>query len=149
MSSSRLSERIGVAAVLAPISGNNTTKSTTYADITKWRKVAFIATVGVTDCLVDVKLQAATDSSGSGVVDITGAVATQLSATDDGKTVIIEISDDHLQVLLGSTFVWVKALLTISNATAALVACVGLGGDLRFASAADSDVTTVSQIVAL
>lgn len=148
MSSSRLTERFGVGAILAPISGNNNALSTGYVDMSKRNKVAFILTVGVSDCTVDFKLQAATSSGGAGVTDVVGLAATQLSATDDGKTVILELSADHLQVLLGPTFTFVKAVVTSSNATGALVSVVAITGDERYASAADYDLTTVAQIVA-
>src|SRR5574343_1283541 len=59
------------------------------------RVVALIA-VGATDTTVDAKLQAATDSSGTGAADISDAAITQISATGDNRYVSIDLDTNKL-----------------------------------------------------
>lgn len=146
----RLTDRVGVCGVVFPVSANNTTKSTEYVDMTIHRRALFILSVGATDCTVDMALHASkTPTNGDSsdkAVDASAAI-TQFGATDDNHIKMIELSAEDLHQLAGAGFNYVKALVTVSNATAALVSVIAIGSDDRWASATDYDLASVTQVV--
>ena len=58
-----------------------------YVDRTGWKYATWTISVGVTDCVVDLKIQECDDAATW--VDIDGAAVTQFAGTDDGKTAVI------------------------------------------------------------
>lgn len=77
---------------LSPQLVDNATVLSSYMPIVNATSVFAIVIVGATDTTVDVKIRQATDSSGTGVKDVTGAAVTQITATDDDKFVTIEVA---------------------------------------------------------
>jgi hypothetical protein len=95
---------------------------------------------------VDAKLQQATDSSGTGVKDISGKAITQFTkvGTDDAKQTLINLKQDDLDV--ANSFNYFR--LSITGGTAAsLVTGYVLGMDPRYGPATDFDATTVDEVV--
>lgn len=60
------------------------------------RRLTALVAVGATDTTVDAKLQAATDASGTGAADISGAAITQVTATGDNRFVSIDLDTSKL-----------------------------------------------------
>lgn len=77
------------------------------------RVVALIA-VGATDTTVDAKLQAATDSSGTGAADITDAAITQVGATGDNRFASIDLDTSKLAATSNTH---VRLLVTAGDGT--------------------------------
>lgn len=106
---------------VTPRLANNTTVASAWFSVQNARRLFALLNLGVTDTTVDAKIQQATDSSGTGVKDVTGAAITQFSATDDGKAASIDLETDRLDHNNG--FYYVRLLITIGNgATGANVA---------------------------
>ena len=76
----------------------------------------FIILLGVTDITVDAKVQQATDSSGTGAKDVTGAAITQFTALNDGKFSTIDLEAAALDHHNG--FNHVRLLITAGDGTA-------------------------------
>lgn len=139
------SELMTVVGKIDPQSANNTTKATDYVDLSKFQEVLFVLQVGAIDAVIDFKLQEATDSSGTGLQDVSGKAITQLTAGDDNKIVLINFRADELTVASG--YRYVRGLATLGNGSAQLVAAVALGVLPRFGPASDSKLAAVAQIV--
>lgn len=78
--------------------------------------VLFYVIVGATDTTVDVKVQQATASDGTGAKDVTGADITQLSAAaGDDKRVSIEVEPARMDIKNG--FVYARVLITAGDGT--------------------------------
>lgn len=93
---------------------------------------------------VDLKLQQATDSSGTGAKDITGSSITQLTkvGTDDNKQALINLRGDRLDINGG--FTYFRASLT--DAIAASLTVVLIQGIGAF-NAPGTHATTVDEVV--
>jgi hypothetical protein len=72
-----------------------------------------IINVGVTDITLDAKIQQATDSSGTGAKDVTGAAITQYTATDDNKYSTIDLEAAALDI--NNNFTYVRLGITVGN----------------------------------
>lgn len=131
-----LREQQAAVAVVQPQSVNNTTKDSDWVDMGVYRRVIFYLSVGVTDCTVDAQLQSATDSSGTGAAFISGKSITQISAVGDNRVVAVEIRSEEVAAL-GATRQYVRLRVTVSNATAALIAVLGIAEVARFEPATD------------
>lgn len=94
-----------------------TTATSAYKSLQDCRRALVYAAMGATDNTFDLKVVQATDSSGTGSKDLTGAVITQLSGTDDNKQVQIEIDPDALD----DGFTHIAVTLTIAGTTTAFV----------------------------
>ena len=94
---------------------NNTTVASGWFTVQNARRLFALINMGVTDTTVDAKIQQATDSSGTGAKDVTGAAITQFSATDDGKAASIDMETDRLDHKNG--FYYVRLLFTIGDGT--------------------------------
>lgn len=114
---------IPAAAEIPPQSANNTTKDTGWVDMRKFQEAQFIALVGAIDSTIDVKLQEAQDSGGTGAQDLSGKSATQLAATDDNKVVVLNLKAEELTK---TGYTHARMRLTLGNGSAQLVA--GLSG---------------------
>lgn len=79
--------------------------------------------VGATDITFDAKIEQATDSSGTGAKDVTGAAITQLTGTDDNKYVSIDLEPAKLDI--ANNFNYVRLTLTAGDGTAGTT-CSGL-----------------------
>lgn len=105
---------------------NNTANTSSYVDVGDYERVVAVLAVGSTDTTVDFKLVQATDSSGTGSKDVSGAAITQLSGTDDNKQVAIELETRKLDINNG--FHYVAAMTTIGNGTTGAVVAAALYG---------------------
>lgn len=108
--------------------------------------VVQVGTMG-TNATVDAKFQQATDSSGTGAKDITGAAITQMTqaGTDQSDTeAIISVQNDSLDVDGG--FRYIQFSVTVGTAATDLAGAV-LGIPSRIGPASDSNATTVGEVV--
>jgi hypothetical protein len=78
------------------------------------RRLTALIAVGATDTTVDAKLQAATDSSGTGAADISGAAITQVSATGDNRFASIDLDTSKLAATSNTH---VRLLVTAGDGT--------------------------------
>jgi hypothetical protein len=125
-----------VVGAIDPQSANNTTLTSDWVDMSKFKTAAFVLSVGTTDCTVAFKLVEAKDSSATGAQDLSGKAITSYTATDDNKQAVISVNDTDLTVNTG--YGWVRASITLSNATAGLVSLVAIGLQPRFSPASDN-----------
>jgi len=140
-----------VVAVLGTIDPDVTVASTVvsdYVDSADFESIMGIVMAGTlgTSATVDAKLRQATDSSGTGVKDITGAAITQLTdaGTDSDKQAIIELRPEDLDLDGGFQFVCLS--ITVAVATSD-VAGIVLGVHPRVGPASDNDLASVDEIV--
>lgn len=95
----------------------------TYIDAANFEAFAFVFALGATDGVVDFKVVQATAGAGTGSKDVSGAVITQLSATDDNKQVAIEVDVNKLDLANGFRYVAVTS--TIAGTTTAAIVFYG------------------------
>ena len=107
-----LTENYYIEAV-SPQLVNNNTVATPWLLMDAVDPVLYYLRVGATDITVDAKVQQATASDGTGAKDVTGAHITQLAATDDNKSVSIELEPARLDLKGG--FVYARLLVTVGN----------------------------------
>jgi hypothetical protein len=95
---------------------------------------------------LDAKIQQASDSSGTGVKDLTGAAITQLTqaGTDSNKQALISFGSGDLDIENG--FTHFRLSMTVATATSDAGALV-LGSDPRFGPATEDDAATVDEVV--
>jgi hypothetical protein len=130
MITAHFNEEHAIAATIDPQAVDNASQTSDWVDMSKYNRVAFIVCVGATDTTVDIKLQSATADDGTGAADISGKAATQLTATDDNKQVVIEITAEEMPANTG----YCAAVVTAGDGTSgALVCAVGLGTVARYA----------------
>lgn len=137
-----IAEDIAVLGVIAPVDGTTGATTSSWANAENFSQVGCIATVGVISGTVAVKLQQATDSSGTGNVDIAGATNTLLAATDDGKTVIIGC-DVAKNMDIDNGFTHVAAVMTVTGGAASFICCQVVGAGNRYGPVDSTDATTV------
>jgi hypothetical protein len=143
---SKISEQLALLGFIAPISQGAGSVSSAYVDMSVAKRLMAVIQTGVlgASATVDAKLQQATDSSGTGVKDISGKSITQLvKASNDNNVAIINVNDDELDV--ANNFRWVRVTVTVGTA-ASLVSAALLGGQ-SFEPASDSNPVTVVQVV--
>jgi len=142
------SEKVAVIATIDPASQGVGASTSDWANAKYFQKVMAILQVGTlgTAATVDFKLQQATDASGTGAKDITGAAITQLTkaGTDDNKQAIINLNPESLDVANGFTFV---AMVSTVGAAASLTSAVLHGLEPAYGPASDNDLASVDEIV--
>ncbi|MBI1405701.1 MAG: hypothetical protein GC145_06200 [Caulobacter sp.] len=141
------SQRAAIVGVIDPQSAT-TVKTCGWIAAADFLNFMAIINVGAlsASATVDGKLQQATDSSGTGVKDVTDSDITQLTkaGSDDNKQVVINLKQEDLDFANGFT----HFRLSITPATAAaLISGTVLGFDPRYGAASDSDAATVDEIV--
>lgn len=140
------SDRVRVMGVIDPDATAASTVTTGYVSLADFGSVMAIIMAGTlgTSATVDAKLQQATDSSGTGVKDISGKAITQLTeaGTDSDKQAIINCRSEELDVANG--FTHVRLSITVATATSD-VGGILLGLDARYEPV--TDATTVDEIV--
>jgi hypothetical protein len=142
----KISEGLAVLATIDPVS-TTTTVTTGWVDQSVFFYVLALIDVGVMTATgtVDAKLQQATDSSGTGVKDITGKAITQLlAAGGNNRQALINMKEADLDTENG--FRYVRLSLTAATA-ASLVSAVLIGGVPRFQPANAYNQAGVAQIV--
>ena len=143
------SEQVAILATIDPDVTAASTVISDYVSLADFGDVMAVIMCGTlgASATVDAKLRQATDSSGTGVKDITGKAITQLTqaGTDaSDKQAIINCAASELDV--ANSFTHVSLSLTVGTATSDIGAIV-LGLNPRIGTAADSDLASVDEIV--
>ena len=127
----KLSEELAVLATIDPASQSAGTVITSYVDASQYFSLLALIDVGVfgSSATVDAKLRQATDSSGTGVKDITGKAITQLlAAGGNNRQAMINMKVSDLDT--ENAFRYVCLSITIGTA-ATLVSAALIGGNAR------------------
>lgn len=122
-----LNEQVFIQNVIPPESGVTTqTSPSSYIDVKDFERFVFLISAGAlgASATVDAQVVQATDSSGTGSKNITGAAITQLTDTDDDKFVTIEVQSDQLDI--ANDFDHVSLTLTVANTADLEVIFMGL-----------------------
>lgn len=124
----KISEQASLLATIDPVSqvaGTVTTGWISGANHERFMALIQTGVLGVAATL-DGKLQQATDSSGTGVKDITGKLITQIvKATGDNKQAIINLRSPEMDMANG--FSYFRLSLTVGTA-ASLIGASVIGG---------------------
>jgi hypothetical protein len=142
----KISETLAVLGVVSPVSQGAGAVSTAWVSAAQYlRLMAFIQTgVMGASATLDAKIQQASDTSGTGVKDVTGKAVVQiLKAAGDNVQALINFRPDDLDQVNGFTCV----RLTLTVATAASLVSAVLLGVPRFAPASDFSPAGVVQNV--
>lgn len=97
-----------------------------YINVGDYERFAFLLELGATDQTTDFKVVQATAAAGTGSKDVSGAVITQFSATDDNKQAIIEVETKKLDINNGFYFVAVTSTVATGTATTASIVFYGI-----------------------
>jgi len=142
------SEQAAVAAVIDPDVLTAAAHSSGYVDMADFESVLAIVMAGTlgSGATLDAKLQQATDSSGTGVKDITGAAITQLTqaGSDSDKQATIGCRAEDLDIANGFRFV--KLVITVATASSDGAGLI-LGMNGHSLPASDNDASTVDEVV--
>lgn len=141
--SSQPYERVAVVGTIDPQNGNNSTQNTDYVDMSKFAEALFVFQLGAVDNTVDCLVRESTTTSDGGGQTLSGKAATQLTATDDGKQVVINVKAEELSV----GYRYLRGRMTVGNGTTNLISCVALGLMPRHGPASDDDLSDVAQVV--
>lgn len=140
------SEQSAVLACIDPDAYTANTYTTGWVALAEWDSVLAIVMAGDlgSSATLDAKLTAATDSSGTGPVDVTGAAITQLTqaGTDSNKQALINLRTDSLA---GQGFTHIQLSMTVATATSDAGALL-MGFGPKYAPASNSDAATVDSI---
>jgi len=143
----KLQEAVAILDNVAPISQGAGSVTSGWVSMANFHRIAAIIQTGVlgASATLDAKLQQATDSSGTGVKDITGKALVQIvKATGDGKQAMLEVADAELDTANG--FSYVRLSMTVGTA-ASLVSAIVLGFNARFMPASVLNNATAVQLV--
>lgn len=145
---SRFSEANAIVAVVDPDANTAGAVTTAWVDAGQFEEVSAVVLAGTLGAsgTLDCKLQQATDSSGTGAKDISGAAITQFTQAGSGsdKQAIISVRAESLDTDNG--FRYVAAVLTTATATSDS-AVVVFGSHPRSAPASGADLSSVDEIV--
>ena len=145
----RPSDRFAVVGIIDPDAYSTSTVTTDWIDMTQFNEIMAVVMAGIlgTAATLDAKLEQATDGSGTGAKDITGAAIAQLvKATDDDKQAVINLWAEDLD--RDNNFTHVRLSMTIAVATSDAGGIV-FGGAKRHGKASSGDLASVAEIVAL
>ncbi len=143
----KASELLTVLATIDPVSQAAGTVTTGWITVANHHGLLAVIQTGAlgASATLDAKLQQATDSSGTGVKDITGKAITQIvKATGDNKQVLINVKPEELDTVNG--FGFIRLSLTVGVA-ASLTSAQVLGVNPRFAPADAANQAAVAQIL--
>lgn len=143
----KLGEKLAILATIDPASVAASTVVTTYVPVANFHSFLALIKTGVlgTAATIDAKLRQATDSSGTGVKDITGKAITQVvKATGDSKQLLLECRSDDLDANNG--FGYICLSITVGTA-ASLIDAVLMGGNARFSPASAFNQAGVVQVI--
>lgn len=139
---------VGVLGAIDPdvyTAGTYETGWISAADFQRFMAVVMAGTLG-SSATLDAKIEQASDSSGTGAKDLTGAAITQLTqaGSDSDKQAVICFSSDDLDLANG--FTHFRLSMTVATATSDAGAVV-LGSNLRIGPVADNDAASVDELV--
>lgn len=141
------SERVALLAVVNPQTVNNAAFTTPWVKLDRAQRAMVTLLIGNIDTtLTTIKLQAAQDNAGTGVVDLSGKTATSLTATDDNKQ--IELNVDAADVNdAGLNYTHFRLTATVGNGTiGAVVAAIVQGFDTLYHPASMFNNASVAQV---
>ncbi len=137
-----------VVGVIDPDAYAAGTVTTGWIDMAMFQSIMATIMAGTlgASATLDAKLEQATDSSGTGAKDVTGAAITQLTqaGTDSDKQAIIQCHAEDLDI--ANDFTHARLSMTVAVATSDCGAIV-IGLSPRYAPASDNDASTVDEIV--
>lgn len=141
---SKPSERVAVAAVIAPGALTAGAKNSGWVDLALYTRLMAVITTGTmgTSGTLDAKWQQADDSSGTNAVDVGTALTQIVKASGDGKQAVMNFTPNVDYT--GKRYA--RLVMTVGVATSDAQAVV-LGFDARHLPASDNDLSTVVQIV--
>ena len=143
------SEKVAIGATIDPDATVASTVVSDYMSMADFESAMAIIMAGTlgSSATLDAKLVQATDSSGTGVKDITGKAITQLTqaGTDSDKQAIINCRAEELDI--ANDFNHIAISLTVATATSD-VSAILLGLNARVNPASDNDLASVDEIVA-
>lgn len=146
------SDRAAVVGAIKPdahVAATYTSGWIAAKDFARFMAIVMWGSLGAAATL-NAKFQQATDSSGSGAKDITGAAITAVtqavSPADDEQQAIINLDTAELDT--ANSFDYVRLSMTIGVATSDAGAVV-LGFDPRYGPASDNDASSVKEIVSV
>jgi hypothetical protein len=136
----RFTETVALLDTINPALVDDAAAETGWVAVKLYRRIIGVVLLGATDIGVTlIRLLGATDGSGTGSTAI--KTATNLTATDDNKQVLLEAGIDAL-----TGYTHVKLTATVGNgSTGAQIAGVLLGSVARYADVTHD--TTVAQVV--
>lgn len=142
------SEVFSVVGSIDPDAYAASTVTSGWIDASKFQQYMAVVQTGDlgVSATVDAKLQQATDSSGTGVKDVTGKAITQLTqaGTDSDKQVLINLNpSQHLDI--DNNFDYFRLSMTVAVATSDAGGIV-FGLNPRTGIATDNDSSTVDEI---
>lgn len=144
------SQLAAVAGTIDPDNHSAGALNSDWVSMSTFQAIMAVIAVGAMGAsgTIDAKLEQATDSSGTGAKDITGAAITQLTQAggDDNKQAILQCYAEDLD--LANNFTHVRLTMTVATAACD---CAGLvvGMSPRYAPASDHDLASVAEIVSL
>jgi hypothetical protein len=143
----KASEQVAVLGAISPSSQTAGALTSSWVSAANFNKLLAIIATGVlgASATVDAKFQQATDGTGTGAKDVSGAALTQIVKAS-GDNVQAEINLDPQQLDVANGFAYVQLSVTVGTA-ASLTAALLLGFTPRFAPASDANATSVKQIV--
>ncbi|WP_316150440.1 hypothetical protein [Cupriavidus sp. BIC8F] len=143
----KATEQVALLGEISPSSQSAGALTTAWVSAAAFQKFLALIQTGVlgASATVDAKIQQATDSSGTGAKDITGAAITQIVKAT-GDNVQAEINLDAQQLDVANGFAYVQLSMTVGTA-ASLTAASLFGFVPRFAPASDANAASVKQIV--
>lgn len=130
------------AAVVAAAAGVAATFSTEWIQANAFLRYLAVAGGGAGVTALDAKIEQATDSGGTGVKDVTGKVATQITAAN--QQAVFGVQPDHLDLANGFTFF--RLTITAAGAGAPAYGAV-LGIDGVNGPAKNYDASSVAQVL--
>lgn len=144
------SQLAAVVGVIDPDAYAANTYTTGWIDMGQFQAVMAVVMAGTlgASATLDAKIEQASDSSGTGAKDVTGAAITQLTkaGSDDDKQAVIELFGEDLDLVNG--FTHARLSVTVGTATSDMGAIV-LGMSPRYAPASANDLASVDEIVSL
>lgn len=142
------SDDVAVVGAIDPDAYVASTVTSGWIDSSDYMAFAAIVMAGTlgTSATLDAKIEQASDSSGTGAKDLTGAAITQLTqaGTDSDKQAVIQFRSEDLD--LDNGFNHFRLSMTVAVATSDAGGLV-LGYKARQAPASDGDASTVDEIV--
>ena len=140
-----LTEGLGVAGIIAPVTTANTQKNTGAIDLSKWDSLLFVFQLGdMAAETIDLGVETCDSDGTSNAVDITGKQATQLAAhasNNDGKQVVIGLKSTDL---IANGKQYVRGTMVTGGGTGGPAACLVLGVP-RYGPADGVDLSSVVQ----
>lgn len=139
----RLNELIIPIATLPPVTGAQASVESGWVDMALERQVLAVLNGGVFGTSIDLKLQQATDNSGTSKKDITGKALTQIVASN--KVATIECSNYELDA--DNAFTFLAMDITTIGATAAAAAVLYGGPKGKYQPSTTVSVEDIQQTI--